>query len=204
MFRQAYWLDDVSFARPKNEGFGWYLPFLLALSMASAAIDVFSLPTLGVFTANNTGNLVFLMIAAGQIHDPGVRPVAAITSLAASWLGSFYSGQLGHRVGRAKRWLVFGDTLLGAFVAILCAGLYYRGTLVLHDSRTEYATIALLVSSLVLMGHVNGMTSVTTCSSTGINAVFHYGCPKCDDGWYTGPEYHYDARCDRCHGQLLQ
>lgn len=146
MFSRKYWLADISFARPKDESLGLYLVFLLTLSAASAAVDVFSVPSLGVFTANNTGNLIFLAIAAGQVKDEYVHPVAAITSLLASMFGSFYSGQVGHRVGRAKRWFVFGDTLLGALLAIIVAALYYGHKLHFFDGRTEYVTIALLVS----------------------------------------------------------
>ena len=146
MALRGYWSAEISFARPKNEGFGWYLPFLLTLSMASAAIDVFSIPVLGVFTANNTGNLIFLAIAAGQVHSDGVDATAAITSLLASWLGSFWSGQVGKLVGRSKRWFVFGDTVLGAIIAIIFAVLYYCDVLPMRGSNTRYATIALLVS----------------------------------------------------------
>lgn len=123
MFSHSYWRSDVSFARPKDNSLGLYLVFLLTLSMASAAIDVFSVPSLGVFTANNTGNVVFLAIKAGQIQDNEIQALPALTSLLASWLGSFYSGQVGHRVGRAKRWFVFMDICLGACLAILCASL---------------------------------------------------------------------------------
>ena len=129
--------------------------------MAASAIDVFSVPSLGVFTANNTGNLVFLAIAAGQIKDDTIKPIAAVTSLTASWLGSFYSGQLGHRVGRAKRWFVFADTFLGASIAVMCAAMYYGDVLKFHDGRTEYAVIALLVSCYSCINQVSAASMAT-------------------------------------------
>lgn len=195
-----FWFSDVSFARPKDERPGWYLAFLLLLSMASAAIDVFSLPSLGVFTANNTGNLVFLAIAAGQINDSDIHPIAAITSLAASWFGSFWAGQLGHRVGRAKRWYVFADTALGATLAILCAGLYYRGTLHFRDGRTEYVTIALLVSR----SHMTTKSNAHFANYTGVSTVIHNGNTKCDNRWYIVAEHNNDTCGYRCHVIVFQ
>ncbi len=87
--------------------------------------------------------------------DPStIFPVSAIIALGGSWLGSFISGLIGNHIGRKRRGLLFFDFLFQSCLIFLCVGLYYGGVVKLHDGRTEYITIALLVSGSSPQQHV--------------------------------------------------
>lgn len=174
----SYWHTDIDFTRtnPKRAN---HLPFLLLLSFAAGAIDVFSVPFLGVFTANNTGNIVFLALAAAQLAeaDPGnIQPVAAITSLLASWAGSACSGQLGHVVGRKKRAFVVADLMQQSVLVFLVVGLIWANKVRSRDHDTEYVAVALLSFSMgcqnVTTKGMNGPPTMPTQVATGAMADF--------------------------------
>ncbi|KAF3771035.1 hypothetical protein M406DRAFT_326438 [Cryphonectria parasitica EP155] len=164
---RAYWQADLDFTRT-NPNRAQHLPFLLLLSFAAAAVDVFSVPYLGVFTANNTGNIVFLALAAAQLAavDPAdVHPVAAVTSLAASWAGSAVSGQIGNALAaRRKRFFVVADILQQAVLV--------RS----NDGSSEYVAVALLSFSMgcqnVTTKGMNGPPTMPTQVATGAMADF--------------------------------
>ncbi|PSS00844.1 hypothetical protein BD289DRAFT_9005 [Coniella lustricola] len=176
---RAYWQTDLDFAR-NNPNRAQHLPFLLLLSFAAAAVDVFSVPFLGVFTANNTGNIVFLALSAAQLAaiDPNdVHPIAAITSLLASWAGSAASGQLGYRLGgRKKRYFVVADMVQQSLLVFLVVGLLWGGLIKSGDGRTEYIAVALLSFSMgcqnVTTKGMNGPPTMPTQVATGAMADF--------------------------------
>lgn len=179
----SYWHTDIDFART-NPKRAHHLPFLLLLSFAAGAIDVFSVPFLGVFTANNTGNIVFLALAAAQLSaaDPGnIQPVAAITSLLASWAGSAFSGQLGHVVGRKKRAFVFADLMQQSVICFIVVGLIWANRVRSRDHDTEYVAVALLSFSMgcqnVTTKGMNGPPTMPTQVATGAMADF-FSDPK--------------------------
>lgn len=174
----AYWQTDIDFART-NPKRAQHIPFLLLLSFAAGAIDVFSVPFLGVFTANNTGNIIFLALAAGQLAaiDPAdVHPVAAITSLLASWAGSAVSGQVGNVIGRKKRFWVFADILQQSIICFIVVGLIWGDKVHSGDSNTEYVAVALLSFSMgcqnVTTKGMNGPPTMPTQVATGAMADF--------------------------------
>lgn len=174
----AYWHTDIDFART-NPNRAQHLPFLLLLSFAAAAVDVFSVPFLGVFTANNTGNIIFLALAAGQLAavDPAdVHPVAAVTSLAASWAGSAVSGQMGNIIGRKKRFWVFADIMQQSVICFIVVGLIWANKVHSADGNTEYAAVALLSFSMgcqnVTTKGMNGPPTMPTQVATGAMADF--------------------------------
>lgn len=174
----AYWHTDIDFART-NPKRAQHLPFLLLLSFAAAAVDVFSVPFLGVFTANNTGNIIFLALAAGQLAavDPAdVHPVAAFTSLAASWAGSAASGQIGNLIGRKKRFWVFADIMQQSIICFIVVGLIWGNKVHSGDDNTEYAAVALLSFSMgcqnVTTKGMNGPPTMPTQVATGAMADF--------------------------------
>lgn len=174
----AYWHTDLDFART-NPKRAQHLPFLLLLSFAAGAIDVFSVPYLGVFTANNTGNIVFLALAAAQLAaiDPNsVHPVAAITSLVASWAGTAASGQIGNVIGRKRRFFVFADILQQSVVCFIVVGLIWGNKVHSGDNDTEYVAVALLSFSMgcqnVTTKGMNGPTTMPTQVATGAMADF--------------------------------
>ncbi|PWN19602.1 hypothetical protein BCV69DRAFT_278287 [Microstroma glucosiphilum] len=124
-----------------------YAPFLLLLSFASGAVDVFSIPALHIFVANNTGNLIFLALAAAQLSavDPGaIYPISAIIALAGSWLGSLASSFAGRTLGKSQRRYVFADLLLQSILMFIVCGLYWGHVIAFHDGRTEYIAVSLL------------------------------------------------------------
>lgn len=154
------------------------MPFLLLLSFAAGAIDVFSVPFLGVFTANNTGNIVFLALAAAQLSsvDSNIHAVAAITSLLASWAGSASSGQIGHVFGRKKRLFVFADVMQQSIICFIVVGLIWANKVHSRDENTEYVAVALLSFSMgcqnVTTKGMNGPPTMPTQVATGAMADF--------------------------------
>ncbi|CAN8106153.1 unnamed protein product [Discula destructiva] len=175
--RSAYWHTDIDFART-NPDRSQHLPFLLLLSFAAGAIDVFSVPFLGVFTANNTGNIVFLALAAAQLAslDNNIHPVAAITSLLASWAGSAASGQIGNCVGRKRRFFVFADLMQQSIICFIVVGLIWGNKVRSRDEDTEYVAVALLSFSMgcqnVTTKGMNGPPTMPTQVATGAMADF--------------------------------
>ncbi|KAJ4415454.1 hypothetical protein N0V82_007325 [Gnomoniopsis sp. IMI 355080] len=174
----AYWHKDIDFART-NPKRAQHIPFLLLLSFAAGAVDVFSVPFLGVFTANNTGNIIFLALAAGQLAaiDPAdVHPVAAVTSLIASWGGSAVSGQVGNLIGRKKRFWVFADIMQQSIICFIVVGLIWGDKVHSGDDNTEYAAVALLSFSMgcqnVTTKGMNGPPTIPTQVATGAMADF--------------------------------
>ncbi|KAL1404853.1 hypothetical protein Q8F55_008464 [Vanrija albida] len=168
----SFWNAELTFERRT------YIPVLLSLSIAAGSIDVFSVPALGVFVANNTGNLVFLALAASQMkkYDPEVYPVAAVVALVGSWFGSFYSGHLGRYFGKRRRGYVVADMTVQAALIFLVAGLYYGRKIHIRDGRTEYASIFLMAVSMgsqnVTVKGLGGPPTMPTQVATGAMSDF--------------------------------
>src|SRR5437867_7362062 len=67
---------------------------LLVLTITTGVIDAISVLGLGrVFTANMTGNTVFLGFALAGV--PGFSPLRSVAALAAFLVGAFVGGRLG-------------------------------------------------------------------------------------------------------------
>src|SRR3989441_1054627 len=165
-------LEQVGQERPAS------LPLLLlALTVTTGLIDAVSVLGLGrVFTANMTGNVVFLGFAlAGQ---PGFSRLRSLAALLAFLVGAVIGGRLGARLaGSDRRWLftvaVVESSLL--FAAALAARGYDGETLA--PSARLYVLIAL---TAVAMGVRNATvrrlavpdltTTVLTLTLTGLGA----------------------------------
>src|SRR5437879_4984827 len=80
-------------------------PVLLVLTVTTGLIDAVSVLGLGrVFTANMTGNVVFLGFALARV--PGFSAVRSLAALAAFLAGAVIGGRLGIRLdGSPGRWL---------------------------------------------------------------------------------------------------
>src|SRR3989442_12532301 len=95
---------------------------LLVLTAATGLIDAVSYLALGhVFTANMTGNVVFLAFAVAGA--PGLSIPRSLVSLGAFLAGAVAGGRVAARLGRgpAPRW---GATGVGAgALLLLCAAL---------------------------------------------------------------------------------
>jgi uncharacterized membrane protein YoaK (UPF0700 family) len=149
---------------------------LLVLTITTGLIDAVSVLGLGrVFTANMTGNIVFLGFALAAA--PGFSPSRSLTALGAFLVGTVVGGRLTVRLESSRRWLVVAAGVESAALltaAVLALG-YERGAEPLV-SRT-YALIAL---TAVAMGVRNATvrklavpdltTTVLTLTLTGLGA----------------------------------
>lgn len=155
------------------------LPWLLLLlSVTTGLVDAISVLGLGkVFTANMTGNIVFLGFAA--VGTPGFLIMPAVTALSSFLAGALIAGRVGRTLaGRPMRhWLLAAalfETLLFWIAAVVAAGF---DTGAQQQSPGIYAIIALTGFA---MGFRNGTvrqlkvpdltTTVLTLTLTGVAA----------------------------------
>ncbi len=83
------------------------VPLLLLLSVTTGLVDAASVLGLGkVFTANMTGNIVFLGFAASGA--PGFKILPFVAALASFMIGALVGGRTGkvHAGGSERRWLL--------------------------------------------------------------------------------------------------
>ncbi len=156
---------------PTNAGQVRLLPSLLLLTFMTGLVDAASVLGLGhVFTANMTGNVVFLGFALGGAHD-----VSIAASLIA--LASFLAGAAcGGRIARADDQGALRIALALELVLLLVAA----GVAVYGDDRAALTRDAILVLLAAPMGLQNAAvrrlavpdmtTTVLTLTLTGIAA----------------------------------
>ncbi|MBY6263767.1 DUF1275 domain-containing protein [Azospirillum sp. 412522] len=132
------------------------LPWLLLLlSVTTGFVDAISVLGLGkVFTANMTGNIVFLGFAV--VGTPGFRILPAVAALLSFLAGALIAGRLGRRfAGRPMRhWLLAAalfETALFWIAAVVAAG---------FDVGTQAPT-ASLYAIIVLTGFAMGFRNAT-------------------------------------------
>ena len=132
------------------------LPVLLVvLTITTGLIDAVSVLGLGrVFTANMTGNIVFLGFALARVPEFSAR--RSLAALAAFLIGAVIGGRLGMRLDHSRRrWLlsvaVIESSLL--FTAALAASGYDRGAL---------APVARLYALIALTALAMGIRNATT------------------------------------------
>jgi uncharacterized membrane protein YoaK (UPF0700 family) len=155
------------------------LPYaLLGMTAVTGLVDAVSFLSLGhVFTANMTGNIVFLGFAAARVH--GVSVARSLTALMSFLVGAILGGRIMARA-RADSQIRFAAQaflleVVFLFAASFCA-IGYRGDL-LGDSFQPFALIAL---TALAMGARNAAvrklsvpdltTTVLTLTITGIGA----------------------------------
>ena len=79
---------------------------LMVLTIIAGVIDAISVLGLGrVFTANMTGNTVFLGFALAGV--PGFSPLRSVAALAAFLVGAVVGGRLGVHLDRSRRRRLF-------------------------------------------------------------------------------------------------
>ena len=152
---------------------------LLALTAVSGILDAVSFLALGhIFTANMTGNVVFLAFAA--VGTPGISVARCITSLAAFLSGAVIGGYVCRGIAGPMRchWLRVSATCEAALLfAAAIAALALDGDSTALQDR-QYAVIVLLA---VAMGLRNATvrqlavpdlttTTVVTTTLTGLVA----------------------------------
>ena len=157
------------------------VPLLLLLSATTGLVDAASVLGLGkVFTANMTGNVVFLGFAASGA--PGFKVLPFVAALASFMLGAIVGGRTGkaHVGGSERRWLVTSavveTTLLWA-AAFLALGFDVA-------NQSPEARLYLIIGLTgIAMGYRNATiqqlkvadltTTVLTLTLTGLGADSH-------------------------------
>jgi len=154
------------------------LAALLGMTAVTGLIDAVSFLSLGhVFTANMTGNVVFVAFAVAGV--PGLSLARSVTALAAFFVGAAVSGRIVARQGndpRVRAGLVafaLETALLGAATA---AAFGYRG----DPTSQATQTYELIVLTALAMGMRNASvrklaipdltTTVLTLTITGLAA----------------------------------
>jgi uncharacterized membrane protein YoaK (UPF0700 family) len=155
------------------------LPWLLLLlSVTTGLVDAISVLGLGkVFTANMTGNIVFLGFAA--VGTPGFKPMSYIVAIAAFLIGALIAGRTGKaHVGRPlRRWL--GTAALIEAVLLWGAAVVAIGFDIASQSPTP-ALFGIIGLTALAMGFRNATirqlkipdltTTVLTLTLTGLAA----------------------------------
>jgi len=138
---------------------------LLVLAFASAIVDTVTVPTVRVFVANSTGNLLLLALgAAGLKKDYPTLVFSDRTAVAlvSSWVAAFTVGYLGRFFGpRTRLWLVGEFTFEAALIFISAALLYTKS--VSLENETNLVVITLL-------GWVFGAQAVVS-KALGVKAI---------------------------------
>src|ERR1700712_3714604 len=102
------------------------VPLLLLLSVTTGLVDAASVLGLGkVFTANMTGNVVFLGFAASGI--PGFKVAPFVVAIASFMVGALIAGRTGkaHAGQPERRWLMMSaglETIMLWVAAALAIG----------------------------------------------------------------------------------
>jgi len=150
---------------------------LVVLTITTGLIDAVSVLGLGrVFTANMTGNIVFLGFAVAGV--PGFSPLRSLAALAAFLAGAIIGGRFAQRLESSQRRWLFVVALVESsllFAAALLARAYDSATLA--PAIQLYTLIAL---TALVMGVRNATvrrlavpdltTTVLTLTLTGLGA----------------------------------
>jgi uncharacterized membrane protein YoaK (UPF0700 family) len=149
-------------------------PMLIGLTVVTGLVDAFSYLTLGhVFTANMTGNVVFVGFALAGAK--GFSVTASLCALAGFWLGALVGGGLRTRHANRGRLLSVSATVQLAFLAVSL------GTVLVAAAPVGTAPRYILIAALALsMGVQNAAarhlavpdltTTVLTMTITGLSA----------------------------------
>jgi uncharacterized membrane protein YoaK (UPF0700 family) len=154
------------------------VPLLLLLSVTTGLVDAASVLGLGkVFTANMTGNVVFLGFAASGI--PGFKVVPFVVAIASFMVGALIAGRTGKaQAGQPeRRWLLISATLETVLLWIAAVLALSFDVASQTPETLLYAIIAL---TGIAMGYRNATirqlkvpdltTTVLTLTITGLSA----------------------------------
>lgn len=152
------------------------LPLLFLLSTTAGIIDAVSVLGLGkVFTANMTGNIVFLGLAFAR--TPGFAVAPSLTALLSFLAGAAIGGRFHQASGpaRLRRWAKIcaaAEVLLLASAALVAFG---YSTSTLSGGVGRYATITFLAVAMGLrnatMRQFNAPDITTTVLTTILTAI---------------------------------
>jgi uncharacterized membrane protein YoaK (UPF0700 family) len=154
------------------------VPLLLLLSLTTGLVDAASVLGLGkVFTANMTGNVVFLGFAAAGV--PGFTVLPFVVAIASFMVGALAAGRTGnaHVGGTERRWLLTSaivETALLWVAAVVAAGFNVA------EQTPQARLFAVIALTGIAMGFRNGTirqlkvpdltTTVLTLTLTGLSA----------------------------------
>ena len=132
------------------------LPWVLGvLTVTTGLVDAVSVLGLGrVFTANMTGNVVFLGFAA--VGTPGFSVARAVVSLVGFVVGALLGGRLGVAMAGVarRRWLLT--------VAVVEAGLFFGATWVaIGYDMVAFTPVPALYALIILTAVAMGLRSAT-------------------------------------------
>ncbi len=157
-------------------------PLLLLLSVTTGLVDAVSVLGLGkVFTANMTGNIVFLGFAAAG--TPGFTIAPYIVALASFLVGALVAGKVGaHLAGQPlRRWLALAAVTEAVLFGVAAGVAAWAGAMGILPETCVFAIIAL---TAIAMGFRNATirqlkvpdltTTVLTLTLTGIAADSHF------------------------------
>ncbi len=147
---------------------------LLALTLFSGLVDAVCYLGLGrVFTANMTGNVVVLGLAAAGA--PGFSVTASLTSLGVFLIGAVCGGRISNAVTRRSRLLVTAIGIEAVFVA--AAAIIAATASTVATGWGRYTTIAVLAFAMGIRNAVirrlavpDMTTTVLTMTLTGLAA----------------------------------
>ncbi len=158
------------------------VPLMLLLSVATGLVDAISVLGLGkVFTANMTGNVVFLGFAAAGV--PGFEAAPYIVAITAFLLGALVAGRMGKvQAGRPlRRWLIKAALVEASLLwiaATVAAGFD------IASQSPEPRLYAIIGLTALTMGFRNATirqlkipdltTTVLTLTLTGLAADSHF------------------------------
>lgn len=151
---------------------------LLLLSVTTGLVDAVSVLGLGkVFTANMTGNVVFLGFAA--IGTPGFHPLSYVVAIGGFLAGAFVAGRTGkaHEGRPLQRWLMTAALIEAA---LLWAAALISTRFDIATQSPDGALLGIVVLTALAMGFRNATvrqlkvpdltTTVLTLTLTGLAA----------------------------------
>ena len=151
---------------------------LLVLTITTGLLDAVSFLGLGrVFTANMTGNVVFLGFALGGA--PGIPVASSLTAIGAFLIGAVLGGRLGKNYAgeQLRKWFLTVALIESAL--IIGAGFISLG-FDIENRTTAFQLYAVIVLTAIAMGLRNSTvkqmnvkdmtTTVLTLTLTGIGA----------------------------------
>ena len=150
-------------------------PTLLLLTVTTGLVDAVSFLGLGhIFTANMTGNVVFLAFAIAGAH--GISASASVLALACFLVGAGSGGRLARKMEPTpRRWLVIasgGEALLLAGAAAMAIGVPINGSFVQIWPIVALTAGAMGIRNATVrrLGVADLTTTVLTLTLTGLAA----------------------------------
>ena len=152
---------------------------LIGLTVVAGLVDAVSYLALGhVFTANMTGNVIFLAFAIGGV--PGVSVTRSLVALAAFMLGALIGGRAVARPTSAEQLAAAKRVFVGEIALLLAsaaAAIGYDGGAAAYESVQLYAIIVLTAVAMGMrtaavrrLGVLDLTTTVLTLTIAGIAA----------------------------------